>query len=169
MQERKTDKKLYFVYKHQCSTTCGTEGFQTRIVVCRDARGHVTNACPEREQPPTSRPCPNETTRPSCPTTTYSPITTTAPNRPPRQKGKETFMRRKLFFLILIFLYLVTPFSLFDDDEEEENNAENEEQELKGVLVRQPGLAGSIESAPSALLAERLQVGEISLVPTDPT
>lgn len=143
--------------------------------MCRDARGHVTNACPEREQPPTSRPCPNETTRPSCPTTTYSPITTTAPNRPPRQNGKATcilFQEENFFkslFIYLFIFYLVTPFSLFDDDEEEENNAENEEQELKGVLVRQPGLAGSIDSAPSALLAERLQVGEISLVPTDPT
>lgn len=59
----------------------------------------------------------------------------------------------------------MTPFSLFDDDEEEE--AEGEEEELKGVLVRQPGLPGN--SFPSALLAEKLQVGEISLVPTDPT
>ena len=79
------------------------------------------------------------------------------------------FLTETITYCSLIFLYLVTPFSLFDDDEEEDNNAENEEQELKGVLVRQPGLAGSIDSAPSALLAERLQVGEISLVPTDPT
>ena len=61
----------------------------------------------------------------------------------------------------------MTPFNLFDDDEIEEE----EEKELKGVLVQQA--SGSVTSgsgsAPSALLSEKLQVGEISLVPTDPT
>jgi hypothetical protein len=65
------------------------------------------------------------------------------------------------------FLSSVTPFNLFDDDDIEEE----EEKELKGVLVQQP--TGSVStnsgSAPSALLSEKLQVGEISLVPTDPT
>ena len=54
----------------------------------------------------------------------------------------------------------VTPFSLFDDDDHEES----EEKELKGVLVQPAGSSG-----PAALLSESLQVGEISLVPTDPT
>lgn len=60
----------------------------------------------------------------------------------------------------------MTPFSLFDDEDEDEDEDEEEEKELKGVLV-QPGASGN--SAPAALLSERFQVGEISLVPTDPT
>lgn len=59
----------------------------------------------------------------------------------------------------------MTPFSLFDDDEEDEED----EKELKGVLVQQPTGSISSGSVPSALLSEKLQVGEISLVPTDPT
>lgn len=58
---------------------------------------------------------------------------------------------------------IVTPFSLFDDEDEEK-----EEKELKGVLV-QPSVVSNGGSAPAALLSEKLQVGEISLVPTDPT
>ncbi len=65
----------------------------------------------------------------------------------------------------------MTPFNLFDDDEIEEEEEEEEEKELKGVLVQQPtgSVSSSSGSAPSALLSEKLQVGEISLVPTDPT
>ena len=64
---------------------------------------------------------------------------------------------------------LVTPFSLFDDDDDQEKGEEEEkngreEADLKGVLVKPSG-----SSAPAALLSEKLQVGEISLVPTDPT
>jgi len=67
---------------------------------------------------------------------------------------------------------LVTPFNLFDDDveeAEEDGDGEGEddkkqEADLKGVLVKPSG-----SSAPAALLSEKLQVGEISLVPTDPT
>ncbi|XP_046460789.1 protein madd-4-like isoform X13 [Daphnia pulex] len=131
----------------QCSTRCGDDGVQTRVVVCRDARGHVTNACRLQDQPPTSRSCPSQ---PPCPSTEPPPTTVTAPNRPPREK--------------------VTPFNLFDDDEIEEEE-EEEEKQLKGVLVQQPSgsVSSSSGSAPSALLSEKLQVGEISLVPTDPT
>lgn len=156
----------------QCTTTCGNEGVQTRTVVCRDARGHVTDACPEHSRPAGSRPCPSMAERPDCPTTTQAPITSTAPNRAPRQKGfcfsplcvclSGGFLRNVLGGSS----FAVTPFSLFDDDEEEDE--QNKEEELKGVLVRQTGLAG-INSVPSSLLAEKLQVGEINLVPTDPT
>ncbi|KZS17893.1 putative ADAMTS protein 3 [Daphnia magna] len=128
----------------QCSTPCGDDGVQTRVVVCRDARGHVTNACRLQDQPPTSRACPSQ---PACPSTAAPPTTITAPNRAPRQK--------------------VTPFSLFDDEEADEQ--EEDEKELKGVLVQQPTGSISSGSVPSALLSEKLQVGEISLVPTDPT
>ncbi|XP_045023585.1 ADAMTS-like protein 1 isoform X3 [Daphnia magna] len=128
----------------QCSTPCGDDGVQTRVVVCRDARGHVTNACRPQDQPPTSRACPSQ---PACPSTAAPPTTITAPNRAPRQK--------------------VTPFSLFDDEEADEQ--EEDEKELKGVLVQQPTGSISSGSVPSALLSEKLQVGEISLVPTDPT
>ena len=80
--------------------------------------------------------------------------------------------------VIISWLFLnfsVTPFSLFDDDDEEEEEAGDREEDgdreddkneadLKGVLVKPSG-----SSAPAALLSEKLQVGEISLVPTDPT
>lgn len=68
----------------------------------------------------------------------------------------------------------VTPFNLFDDDVEEAEedgdgdgdgeDDKKQEADLKGVLVKPSG-----SSAPAALLSEKLQVGEISLVPTDPT
>ncbi|EFX85379.1 hypothetical protein DAPPUDRAFT_20190, partial [Daphnia pulex] len=57
----------------QCSTRCGDDGVQTRVVVCRDARGHVTNACRLQDQPPTSRSCPSQ---PPCPSTEPPPTTT---------------------------------------------------------------------------------------------
>lgn len=66
----------------------------------------------------------------------------------------------------------MTPFSLFDDEDEDDDgddpraNEEDKESELKGILVQRPG-SGAFQ--PAALLSERLHVGEISLVPTDPT
>lgn len=73
----------------------------------------------------------------------------------------------------------VTPFSLFDDEDEIDYDDESagtdeskahepdKESELKGTLVQQHTRPGSFQ--PAALLSERLHVGEISLVPTDPT
>lgn len=84
----------------QCSTPCGDDGVQTRVVVCRDARGHVTNACRDQDQPPTTRSCPSQ---PACPSTMAPPTTATAPNRPPRQKGKADNGFWFLFFLLLSF------------------------------------------------------------------
>jgi len=69
----------------------------------------------------------------------------------------------------------VTPFSLFDDGDEEEEEEEEEEELKTMVAVTSPSplrrvvpVTGS-NPKPSALLSERLQVGEISLIPTDPT
>ena len=76
---------LFCFFNSQCSTLCGDGGVQTRVVVCRDARGHVTNACRLQDQPPTSRSCPSP---PPCPSTETPSTTVTAPNRPPREKGE---------------------------------------------------------------------------------
>lgn len=87
----------------QCSTPCGDDGVQTRVVVCRDARGHVTNACREHDQPATTRSCPSQ---PACPSTAIPPTTATAPNRPPRQKGKRPIFLLNQFKKIELILFL---------------------------------------------------------------
>jgi len=134
----------------ECPVTCG-EGIQSRPVVCRDALGHVTNACQLDNQPEVSRVCSGSGSA-HCPPTTTVP-TATAPNRPARQK--------------------VTPFSLFDEDEEEQVDDDEEVEQLKTIAAststsRIVAVTGT-NPKPSALLSERLQVGEINLIPTDPT
>ena len=65
----------------------------------------------------------------------------------------------------------VTPFSLFDDDDEEDVDAFDNEMNLKSMTLAPSGVVPvtGTNPKPSALLSEKLQVGEISLIPTDPT
>ncbi|XP_043198819.1 protein madd-4-like [Amphibalanus amphitrite] len=41
----------------QCSVTCGDSGQQTRAVFCRDARGHLSEACDPKLKPRGRQPC----------------------------------------------------------------------------------------------------------------
>ena len=70
----------------QCTATCG-QGVMSRLVVCRDALGHVTDVCDPQERPESTQTC---TAPLECPITTPT-TTTTAPNRPPREKGGSAF------------------------------------------------------------------------------